>query len=61
MARIFAGLDDEAQGCKQEVDEFGCVGVMDVRLQPGQEVEGEFEFLEDIDEVSGRRRSGSHA
>ena len=49
---VVRGVDDEGQGCEEEVDQFRSVGIVDVSFQLGQQVEGEFEFLEDVDEFA---------
>ena len=58
--RVVRGVDDEGQRREQEVDQLRGVGVVDVRLQLGQEVERELELLEDVDKFSFRRRLGPY-
>ena len=41
------------------MNKFWSVGVVDVDLELGQQVERELELLEDVDEVHFRRRLGS--
>lgn len=51
VASVVRGVDDERERREQEVDQLGCVGVVNVRLQLRQEVEGELELGEDVYEL----------